>query len=177
MTDPAPRTPAGLAEEGERLYRLLADHSADVFAVFDLEQRAIYVSPSVYQLRGYTPEECLRQTPAERLTPRSQEVVRQALVEGLALEQAGQTPPHSFRRLELEQPCKDGSTVWVESTFTWVRDGAGRLTGVLSVTRDVTARSAGPRREARRGCAGAEAGGSGPARGGVAHEANLMTVI
>jgi PAS domain S-box-containing protein len=181
MTDPAPRTPARLAEEGERLYRLLADHSADVFAVFDLEQRAIYVSPSVYQLRGYTPEECLRQTPDERLTPRSQEVVRQALVEGLALEQAGQTPPHSFRRLELEQPCKDGSTVWVESTFTWVRDGAGRLTGVLSVTRDVTARkraeaaleeSQARLREAQK----LEA--VGRLAGGVAHEFNnLMTVI
>jgi PAS domain-containing protein len=58
----------------------------------------------------------------------------------LALEQAGQTPPKSFRRLELEQPCKDGSTVWVESTFTWIRDEAGRPTGILSVTRDITAR-------------------------------------
>ena len=140
MADRAPETPARLAEEGERLYRLLANHSADVFAVFDLEGRAIYVSPSVHQLRGYTPEECLLQGPEERLTPHSQEVVRQAFVEVLALEQAGQTPPNSYRRLELEQPCKDGSTVWVESTLTWVRDETGRPTGDLSVTRDITAR-------------------------------------
>jgi len=181
MTDLAPQTPARLAEEGERLYRLLADHSADVFAVFDLEQRAIYVSPSVYQLRGYTPEECLRQTPEERLTPRSQEIVRQALIEVLAVERAGQTPPNSFRRLELEQPCKDGSTVWVESTFTWVRDEAGRLTGVLSVTRDISARkraeaalenSQAQLREAQK----LEA--VGRLAGGVAHEFNnLMTVV
>ena len=93
MTDPAPETPARLAEEGERLYRLLATHSADVFAVFDLEGRAIYVSPSVYKLRGYTPEECLLQGPAQRLTPHSQEVVNRAFAEVMAVEQAGQTPP------------------------------------------------------------------------------------
>jgi two-component system cell cycle sensor histidine kinase/response regulator CckA len=181
MSDRAPEPPARLAEEGERLYRLLADHSADVFAVFDLESRAIYVSPSVYQLRGYTPEECLRQTSEERLTPRSQEVVGRAFAEVLAVEQAGQTAPHSFRRLELEQPCKDGSTVWVESTFTWVRDEAGRPTGILSVTRDITARrraeaaleeSQARLREAQK----LEA--VGRLAGGVAHEFNnLMTVI
>ncbi len=181
MTDRAPEAPARLAEEGERLYRLLADHSADVFAVFDLESRAIYVSPSVYQLRGYTPEECLTQTPAERLTPRSQEVVRQAFAEVLAVEQAGQTTPNFFRRLELEQPCKDGSTVWVESTFTWVRDETGRPTGILSVTRDITARrraeAALEESEARlRDAQKLEA--VGRLAGGVAHEFNnLMTVI
>ena len=181
MSDPAPQTPARLAEEGERLHRLLATHSADVFAVFDLEGRAIYVSPSVYQLRGYTPEECLLQGPAERLTPHSQEVVSRAFAEVMAVEQAGQTPPNSFRRLELEQPCKDGSTVWVESTFTWVRDESGRPTGVLSVTRDITARK---RAEAALEESQTRLGEAqkleavGRLAGGVAHEFNnLMTVI
>ena len=139
------------------------------------------MSPSVFQLRGYTPEECLAQTTEERLTPRSQEVVRQALAEVLAVEQAGETPPNSYRRLELEQPCKDGSTVWVESTFTWIRDEAGKPTGVLSMTRDITARrraeaalaeSQVQLREAQK----LEA--VGRLAGGVAHEFNnLMTVV
>src|ERR1044072_8976397 len=77
---------------------------APAIAVFDLQSRPVYVSPSVFQLRGYTPEECLAQTTEERLTPRSQEVVRQALAEVVALEQAGETPPNSYRRLELGQP-------------------------------------------------------------------------
>lgn len=181
MTDRAQEVPARLAQEGERLHRLLANHSADVFAVFDLELRAIYVSPSVYRIRGYTPEECLKQTTEDRLTPRSQEVARQALAEMLALEQAGQTPPNSFRRLELEQPCRDGSTVWMESTFTWIRDEAGRPTGILSVARDITARkraeaaleeSQAQLREVQK----LEA--VGRLAGGIAHEFNnLMTVI
>jgi len=79
MTDPAEQPPARPIGEAERLYRIPAAHSSDVIAVFDLQSRPVYVSPSVFQLRGYTPEECLAQTTEERLTPRSQEVVRQAL--------------------------------------------------------------------------------------------------
>ena len=181
MADSTPHLPVLLGQEGERFYRLLAENSADVFAIFDVESRPIYVSPSVYQLRGYTPAECLKQTSEERLTPRSQEIVRQALAEVLAVEQAGQTPPGSFRRLELEQPCKDGSTVWVESTFTWLRDEGGRPAGILSVTRDISARkraeaalaeSQTQLREAQK----LEA--VGRLAGGVAHEFNnLMTVV
>jgi two-component system cell cycle sensor histidine kinase/response regulator CckA len=181
MTDPASEAPFRPPREGEPLYRLLAENSFDVIAVFDLEGRPVYVSPSVYHLRGYTAEEAMTQTQEERLTPRSLEVVRQAMAEGLAVEQAGQTPPNSFRRLELEQPCKDGSTVWVESTFTWMRDEAGRPTGILSVTRDISARkraeaalaeSQTQLREAQK----LEA--VGRLAGGIAHEFNnLMTVI
>jgi two-component system, cell cycle sensor histidine kinase and response regulator CckA len=181
MSDPAHPPPARLAQEGERFYRLLAENSADVFAIFDLASRAIYVSPSVYRLRGYTAEECMTQPLEERLTPRSQEIVRQALAEALAVDVAGQTPPNSFRRLELEQPCKDGSTVWVESTFTWIRDDAGRPAAVLSVTRDISARkraeaalaeSQAQLREAQK----LEA--VGRLAGGVTHEFNnLMTIV
>jgi len=181
MTDPAKQPPGGAVGDGERLYRILAEHSSDVIAVFDLQSRPLYVSPSVFQLRGYTPEECLAQTSEQRLTPRSQEVVRQALAEVLAVEQAGETPPGSYRRLELEQPCKDGSTVWVESTFTWIRDEAGKPTGVLSMTRDITAR-----RRAEAALAESQARlresqkleAVGRLAGGVAHEFNnLMTVV
>ena len=181
MTEPAP-PPAGPAfAEGERLFRVLAQHSSDVIAVFDLDSRPLYVSPSVFQLRGYTPEECLAQTTEERLTPRSQEVVRKAMAEVLAIEAAGQTPLNSFRRLELEQPCKDGSTVWVESTFTWVRDEAGRPVAVLSMTRDISTR-----RRAEAALAESQAHlreaqkleAVGRLAGGVAHEYNnLMTIV
>jgi len=51
MRDRAPETPARLAEEGERLYRLLANHSADVFAVFDLEGGA-EEAPAVASLQA-----------------------------------------------------------------------------------------------------------------------------
>ena len=45
----------------ERIYRLLAENMADVVTLFDLEMRQLYVSPSILRLRGYTPEESLRQ--------------------------------------------------------------------------------------------------------------------
>jgi len=180
MSDPASPLPNRL-QEGEQLYRLLVENSADVFAIFALDFQPLYVSPSVLRLRGYTAEECMKQTSDERLTPQSQEIVRQAYLEVMALEEAGQTPPNSFRRLELEQPCKDGSTVWVESTFTWIRDEAGKPIAMLSVTRDITARrralvalaeSQAQLREAQK----LEA--VGRLAGGVVHEFNnLMTIV
>jgi diguanylate cyclase (GGDEF)-like protein/PAS domain S-box-containing protein len=51
---------------------------------------------------------------------------------------AGQPVPDS--RTELEQTCKNGSTVWTEVTTTAMRNAAGEFLGILGATRDITAR-------------------------------------
>jgi PAS domain S-box-containing protein len=126
--------------ESEQRYRLLAENMADVIALFDMELRPIYVSPSVLRLRGYTPQEAMAQSLAERLTPSSAALAASAMRAELAQEEAGQEDPERFITLELEQPCKDGSTVWVENTLKFVRDDARRPIGIISVARDITAR-------------------------------------
>jgi PAS domain S-box-containing protein len=124
--------------DSERRYRLLADNAKDVISVFDLDLTPRYMSPSVLELRGFSVDEAIHQTVSERLTPASAELTRQVLGDALAAEDAGtrvEWPP-----LELELRCKNGSTVWVEATASFLRDDAGRPAGILSVARDITAR-------------------------------------
>jgi PAS domain S-box-containing protein len=167
--------------ESERRYRLLAENVDDVVSLFDMNLRPIYVSPSVTRLRGYTPHEAMEQTAAERFTAASAELAFQALSEEMALEVSGDADPGRSRTLELELRCKDGSTVWVEATTSFVRDADGRAIGIISVARDITERRrAGTilrEREAQlRQALKMEA--VGRLAGGIAHDFNnILTVI
>ncbi len=121
----------------EARYRLLADNATDVIWTMDMDGRFTYVSPSVERLRGYTPDEVLRESMFAALTPESAAVVmtlfgglRERAAEGLAVEE----------HFELEQPCKDGTTVWTETVISALAGEDGRPLGILGVSRNITAR-------------------------------------
>ena len=120
----------------EERHRLLADNAADVIWTMDLKGRFTYVSPSVTKLRGYSPDEVMLQTLAEALTPESARVAQAGL--GGVVEAIQQGLPVPGFRGELEQPCKDGSTVWTEVTTTGMTNEEGNFIGILGVTRDIT---------------------------------------
>jgi two-component system, cell cycle sensor histidine kinase and response regulator CckA len=124
----------------ERRYRLLAENMADVVTLLDLDLRQIYVSPSVQRLRGYTPEVAMRQRPDEQMTPASAMALAEVLREEIAGEAAGGGDPHRTRTVELELLCRDGSTVWAETTVAFLRDETGRPTGIIGVSRDIADR-------------------------------------
>jgi two-component system NtrC family sensor kinase len=123
--------------ESERRYRLLAERSTDVVWTTDLALRFTYVSPSIERLGGYTVEEVLRQTMEDILAPGSREDARRLLTRELEPARAADL---EARWLEAEVTRKDGSTVWTESSLTFLRDAAGAPTGILGVTRDITER-------------------------------------
>lgn len=132
------RTEEALRHSQER-YRLLADNSADVIWMLGLDGRFSYVSPSVERLRGYTPEEVLEQTLQETLTPESYLLGQKEIDNIWRLKWEG-TKNTQRRRLELEQPCKDGSTVWTEVIASPMYDENDELIGILGVTRDISER-------------------------------------
>jgi diguanylate cyclase (GGDEF)-like protein/PAS domain S-box-containing protein len=127
-------------EESEKRYRLLADNASDIIWTMDMNLRLTYESPSVARIRGYSPEEAMTQTMEETLTPASLEVARKAFAEELTLEGAEQRDLSRSRTLELEHTCKDGSTVWLEVTTTFLRDEDGRAVGILGASRDISER-------------------------------------
>jgi PAS domain S-box-containing protein len=124
----------------EARYRLLAENISDVIGLYDLEMNAVYVSPSVQQLRGFTPDEVIARPMIDQLAPGSRDLARRVFREEMEIERSGRGDPARSRTLEFEMLCKDGTTVWTESKLTTVRDSSGSLTGVIGVSRDITER-------------------------------------
>ncbi len=123
-------------KQSEEKYRVIAQNMTDVITVMDMDLRLTFVSPSIFQLRGYTAEESIAHSPEEILTPESLKKVLQVYTEEMELEAAGGADPNRTRVLELNEYRKDGSTIWVEASFSFLRDSDGRPFGILSVTRD-----------------------------------------
>ena len=125
----------------EAQYRLLAEHMVDVVWTMNPALEITYVSPSVARLRGYTPQEVMAQSLAETLTPASLALMQASLAEMMPLltqgEAAHYLPPGYY---EVEQPCKDGSTVWMEAVIKLLFDADGAFAGFLGVSRDISAR-------------------------------------
>jgi len=121
----------------EEKYRLLTENSGDVIYTTDTNLRMTYISPAIQKLRGVTPEEAMGQPFADAMTPESLNVLFEDYLRVLPeIEKGGNPTSH----LELEQYKKDGSTFWVDVTLSPMRDDAGRLTGIVGVSRDISER-------------------------------------
>jgi len=122
----------------EQRHRLLADHASDVIWVLDRQGRYRYVSPSVRKLSGHAPADLLGQTLQAGLAPGSVALADEALANAYAAADAG-APVPAFRG-ELELACLGGGTVWAEVSTSGLRDDAGAFSGILGVSRDISAR-------------------------------------
>lgn len=124
--------------QSETMYRILAENISDVIWILDLnESRFRYVSPSVERLRGYTPDEVLAQDMSAALTPESLEGINSIMSERL---QAFLQGYREFYVHELEQPCKNGGTVWTEATASFHINESNNHIEVYGVSRDISER-------------------------------------
>ncbi|MEZ4635596.1 MAG: PAS domain S-box protein [Caldilineaceae bacterium] len=127
--------------DSEEHYRLLADNISDVLWILNLDTlQWEYMSPSVERLRGYTVDEVMTQPMPDVMTPESYAEVEKALTEQLAAAERGEGLEQAFVN-EVEQTCKDGSTVWTEVVTRYARNKDGQLT-LLGISRDITERKA-----------------------------------
>ena len=126
--------------ESEGRYRLLAENATDIIFTMGLDLRFTYISPSVTRILGYTIEEAMANTLDQVLMPASLERTIQVFTEELAIEASKSKQLWRPRTLELEQICKDGSTIWTETTLAPLRDSESQAVGVIGITRDITER-------------------------------------
>ncbi len=127
-------------KESEKKYRLLADNVHDVIFVLDMNMKYTYVSPSVKILRGYEPEEVMKLSARETLTPASWDLAVRTLAEAMELEKSEHREIPVSRTLQLEMIRKDGTTVWTEAKLSIIRDENQQPVGIMGVTRDITER-------------------------------------
>ncbi len=126
--------------ESEEKYRLIAENTADLISILDMNLRLIYVSNASMRLRGFTVEEATGQTLKQVLTPESMRLASAIFEEEMQMEASGTADPDRTRILELEQYKKGGSTIWVEVHLSFMRAKNGKPIEILMVTRDLTER-------------------------------------
>ncbi len=125
--------------ESERRYRLLADNATDVVWVMNFDGTFKYISPSITALRGYSIEELLSLPVTEHVLPSSRSSIL-PLFEKAKKVSSGIPVDLSPDIFEIEQPCKDGSTVWVEVNAQVIFDDDRKPYGVLGVSHNITKR-------------------------------------
>jgi PAS domain S-box-containing protein len=126
--------------ESEKKYRLIAENTADLISIMDMNLNFTYVSPGSMRLRGFSAEAALAQTLDQVLTPESMHTALSLFEKEMQMEASGTADPDRTRILELEQYRKDGSTVWTEASFSFLRDKNGKAVEILAVTRDISDR-------------------------------------
>ncbi|MBU0970172.1 MAG: PAS domain S-box protein, partial [Proteobacteria bacterium] len=119
-------------------YRLIAENVADVIWVTTLSLELTYISPSVYQQRGYTADEAMAQSIDEIIPPLDLERAISMLGEKLAQIQAGDPGGWEPVIFEMEQCHKDGSLIWTSNNARIIKGPDNQPEGVLGVTRDIT---------------------------------------
>lgn len=129
-----------MLEEKEKIYHLIAENTADVITLLDLNLNYKFLSPSVFNLLGYHAEELVNLGFNDITTPESWMVAMQMLGEEMELEKSGAADPNRSRTIVTEQIKKDGKKIWVEATVSFIRDKDGHPINILAVSKDITER-------------------------------------
>lgn len=124
---------------GEK-YRLLSENTTDVIWTLNFDFMITYVSPSVERVFGYGIEE-IKKISLEKLIGREAfALLRKILAEELKNEKSNTRDLKRTRTFQLQQETAKGNLIWTEITTTFIRDENDNPTGILGVTKDITAR-------------------------------------
>lgn len=126
--------------KSEEKYRLLANNISDVIFTADMNMNVNYISPSVFQLLGYYPDEIKQMNMSQYLTPESLEILRQSRQDSMI--QMMENPDIIFENqfFELEHICKNGETLWTETSLSLIKNNDNIPIGVNGVIRNIKER-------------------------------------
>lgn len=123
----------------EEKYRLLTEYTSDVIWVFNVTQQCFtYISPSVEALTGYTVEEAIGKSIEDTIINESLSGFTDILTEGLDAFTNDLQSKDSYI-VEVQQPCKDGTVIWVEFSLKFRSNAQGEIE-VFGVSRNIEER-------------------------------------
>ncbi|MEW6527953.1 MAG: PAS domain S-box protein [Spirochaetota bacterium] len=117
---------------------IIANFSADAITIFDMNFNIVYVNPAFVTLRGYPLAEVKKQKLEQILTPNSLQKALEVYKEELKEEKSKKVDLKRSRILELELYKKDGTTIWLETQVSFIRDAKNKPVGILVISRDIT---------------------------------------
>ncbi len=120
--------------ESEKLYRLLATNSKDLITLYKADDEAtrVFVSPSVKEILGYTPEELIGKSAFEIM---ADDDARKMRTETHPVTLSGRPASVEYRIRR-----KDGTYIWMESFSHPFFDPSGKMIGFQTSARDITQR-------------------------------------
>ena len=120
--------------ESEARYRIIAENATDIVSRTAADGKLVYLSPSLKDVLGYTPEELEGRRMFSFLHPEDRAEQLAIYAQILSGERTGKTS------LTYRLRHKAGHWLWVESNPILIRDRDGAPFEFIDVTRDVSAR-------------------------------------
>lgn len=120
--------------ESEKLYRLLATNSKDLITLYraDKDATRVFISPSVKDILGYTPEELIGKSPFDIILEEDAKKMQEE-THNVTLSGRPAAVEYRIRR-------KDGTVIWLESNSHPFFDNEGNMIGFQTSARDITQR-------------------------------------
>lgn len=126
--------------ESENKHRLITENTADVIWSMDMMLNFTFVSPAVFKLRGYTPEEAIKMRIEMIMPEESLQKVMTIFTEQMNLLKNGEFDRDNAIVAELDQYRKDGSIILTENTISFIYNAAGEPIGIMGISRDISER-------------------------------------
>jgi PAS domain S-box-containing protein len=129
-------------KKSEYLFRLLVETTRYTLTILDpviLQHR--YVSPSVFNLLGYTTEEFIQTPILQIVDPSQSEWFKKEVAGNLADFQQNQVD-NVFYTNDVSLIAKNGSRVWIEATYRFILNKDTGEPEIVAVSRDITEKKA-----------------------------------
>lgn len=117
------------------IHRVIVDRTGDLLMVTGLDGLIQYVSPSIAPLSGFTPDQVIGRPAREMILPDDHERVIAAHMQALAA-------PETTVMVEYRARKANGAIGWFESHIHAMTDDADRVTGAVTIVREVSGRKA-----------------------------------